>query len=324
MHGKFPNKMILLFLAVAVCARAAEDPKSAQKLLANAVLPGAKMSSAKVVHDKKLGDLEELSFTPKKKNDQRILCFVLTTPRTHETKAKAVARTWGPYCDMLLFMTSESHDELNTVLFKTHNQGTRWELWEKTKLSWMYCYEHHLNEFDWFLKADDDTYIVMKNLREFLSHYKSSDTHYFGREFILGDGLHYPSGGAGYLLSRATLKKLGENQWSFPPTVLDHEKSEDLELGRALKLLDIPVENVLGPDGIDAFLPFTPDHHRSMYRDDSWYWRYNPKAGEGEACCSRWWMTAHYLDVGPLYLMHAKVLDGLEAGGKWPSELPKV
>ncbi len=46
----------------------------------------------------------------------------------------------------------------------------------------------------------------------------------------------------------------GENQWSFPPTVLDHEKSEDLELGRALKLLDIHVENVLGPDGMYACL----------------------------------------------------------------------
>ena len=34
---------------------------------------------------------------------------------------------------MLLFMTSE-HDEVlnNTVALQTHNQGTRWELYEKT------------------------------------------------------------------------------------------------------------------------------------------------------------------------------------------------
>jgi hypothetical protein len=38
MHGKFPNKMtgaLLLFLAVAVYARAAEDPKSAQSMYNN-------------------------------------------------------------------------------------------------------------------------------------------------------------------------------------------------------------------------------------------------------------------------------------------------
>jgi hypothetical protein len=32
-------------------------------------------------------------------------------------------------------------------------------------------------------------------------------------------------------------------------------------------------------------------------------------------------MTCHYIDEKNMYLMHAKVLDGLEGGGKWPSEL---
>ena len=78
------------------------------------MLPGAKLASAKVVHDKELGTLEarpicmharrshgsaqELTFTPKKGNTQKILVWVLTNPSTHDTKAKAVARTWGPLC----------------------------------------------------------------------------------------------------------------------------------------------------------------------------------------------------------------------------------
>ena len=45
----------------------------------------------------------------------------------------------------------------------------------------------------------------------------------------------------------------GENPWAFPETVKDHEKSEDLELGRALLKLDIHIKNVVGPDGT---LPF--------------------------------------------------------------------
>ena len=39
---------------------------------------------------------KELTFPAKKNRRGKLLCFVLTMPRTHDTRAKAVARTWGP------------------------------------------------------------------------------------------------------------------------------------------------------------------------------------------------------------------------------------
>lgn len=60
---------------------------------------------------------------------------------------------------------------------------------------------------DWFLKADDDTYVIVENLRYFLSRQNTTNPVYFGHKFKRHVKEGYMSGGAGYVLSKEALDR---------------------------------------------------------------------------------------------------------------------
>lgn len=90
-------------------------------------------------------------------HEVKVLCMVMTQPENHKSRAIYIKKTWGKRCNKLLFMSSELDDgldPLNVVVLPI--EESRNSLWNKTKQSFKYAYDHHLNEYDWFLKADDD------------------------------------------------------------------------------------------------------------------------------------------------------------------------
>lgn len=139
-------------------------------------------------------------------NQVRVLCWVMTNPKNIRSKAIHVNATWGPRCNVLLFMSSEE-DASNIPIIKLPVKEGRENLWAKTKEAFKYVYRKHFNECDWFFKADDDTYTIVENLRHFLSRYDSDKPLLFGHKFKPFVKQGYMSGGAGYVLSKEALRR---------------------------------------------------------------------------------------------------------------------
>ena len=81
-------------------------------------------------------------------------------------------------------------------------------LWGKTKKSFQYVWEHHREDADWFMKADDDTYVVVENLKAMLKDVDPKAPVFYGARYDwqgFKDG--YMSGGSGYVLSKEALRR---------------------------------------------------------------------------------------------------------------------
>jgi glycoprotein-N-acetylgalactosamine 3-beta-galactosyltransferase len=123
----------------------------------------------------------------------RIFCMITTHVENHVQRVISIKETWGKRCDVLLFVSSKSDPTLPAV--KVCKIEDRHHLWCKTKEGLRYAYENYLDEADWFLKADDDTYVIVDNLKYFLSFYDQNNPIYFGCKFRSQDNTFYMSGG---------------------------------------------------------------------------------------------------------------------------------
>ena len=131
------------------------------------------------------------------------------------------------------------------------------------------------------MKADDDTYVIVENLRYMLEKYNSSQPIYFGCKLAAGYVRQgYMSGGAGYVLSKEALDRFVNRALADKEQVIcktrDHTGAEDVEMGKCLENVNVVAGDSRDAMGRGRFFPFVPEHHLipGHVSKDFWYWQY--------------------------------------------------
>ena len=163
-----------------------------------------------------------------------IMCMIFTTPDQWQRRALAVRLTWIKRCDYYAFFYSKTDGVHLQGAYALDVPEGRDHLTAKTMLAYRVSYQQYKDKVDWYLKADDDSYFIMENLRHLLEQYDPAMPHYLGHKStdFLPHG--YNSGGAGYVLSKEAVRLVVEKGDAYPESCPVDGGIEDLDMGRCL------------------------------------------------------------------------------------------
>ena len=106
-----------------------------------------------------------------------IFCFVLSANDRHLTSARAILYSWGKRCDRFYFVTRLQNTSVDLMMlenFENITDITPTTITQHTLNVLRYLQDRQLfSSYHWFLRASDDSFVIMPNLRRLVNQLHS-------------------------------------------------------------------------------------------------------------------------------------------------------
>ncbi|KAK6740238.1 hypothetical protein RB195_008607 [Necator americanus] len=239
-----------------------------------------------------------------------VFCWIMTDASRHRTYVRAVNTTWAQRCNKHLFVSSSDDNTLPTINLGFHKSRNSWR---KVRSMLKFVHMHYLDQYDWFLAATDDSYVILENLRYLLLQYSPQEALVFGSHIFTFPKLNKKSSYSlqGFILSKEAVRKI----------VIDGLKSSKnctKEKGNELELMWMCFQNsgVRFVDSRDRenahlILPLKPQEHVAPYElvfnttAQKWLENASDRAvfPSGMDCCSEYPISFHTIPYRGIYAL---------------------
>ena len=174
---------------------------------------------------------------------------VVTAEKLLNTRGKAIFETWGKSAPMLTFFSAEGESQTTLPVVSLPGVDDTYPPQKKVFRMLKYMHDNYIDEYKWFLRADDDVYVRVPQLIQFLNTLDSSKMIYMGQPGMgkpqdlerikLRADEHYCMGGTGVIYSNTLLRRLAPHLDECLTNVVV-SYNEDLEVGRCIsRKLDV-------------------------------------------------------------------------------------
>jgi chondroitin sulfate synthase len=187
---------------------------------------------------------DDKSLTIKPENNF-LFVGVMTAQQFLDTRVKAVYETWGKNVPgkIVFFSRAGSVSKNPIPLVELDGVDDSYPPLKKFFIMVKYIYDHYLDDYEWFMRADDDVHIKPERLELLLRSLNSSVPYYIGQtgqgskadlgRLSLDPDENFCLGGSGFIMSKETLRRIGPNLRTCVKNL--YSKHDDVEIGRCIR-----------------------------------------------------------------------------------------